>query len=89
MKEFAVYTLMRIALFVVVYAVVLGVWTLVTDVGGLIQFGPMIIAFLVSGLLAFVVLDPQRDAFAQRVDARAKRISENLEKSRSREDDED
>ena len=88
-KEFVVYTLLRIALFLAVYSVVLLVWTLVTDVDGLIQFGPIVIAFLVSGIGSYLLLDRQREAFAQRIDARAQRVSANFEKARSREDDED
>lgn len=82
-----IYTLMRLALFVVVYAVVLGVWTLVFGSGPLIQLPPLVIAMLISGIVAFVLLDEQREAFAERVDARAKRVSTSYEKSRSREDE--
>ncbi|HEY1133941.1 MAG TPA: DUF4229 domain-containing protein [Nocardioides sp.] len=87
MKQFVIYTLMRLALFVVVYAVVLGVWTLVFGSGPLIQLPPLVIAMLISGIVAFVLLDEQREAFAERVDARAKRVSTSYEKSRSREDE--
>ncbi|GAB3078837.1 DUF4229 domain-containing protein [Nocardioides zeae] len=89
MKQFVIYTLMRLALFVVVYAVVLGVWTLVVGSGPLIQLPPLIIAMLISGIVAFVLLDEQREAFAERVDARAKRVSSSYEKSRSREDEDE
>ncbi|MDQ1106515.1 intracellular septation protein A [Nocardioides zeae] len=89
MKQFVTYTLMRLALFVVVYAVVLGVWTLVFGSGPLIQLPPLIIAMLISGIVAFVLLDEQREAFAERVDARAKRVSSSYEKSRSREDEDE
>ncbi|MFW6773732.1 DUF4229 domain-containing protein [Nocardioides sp. CPCC 205120] len=87
MKEFVVYTLMRLALLVVAYGVVLGLWSLLTDQEGLIQLEPLIIAFLISGIASYVVLDRPREAFAQRIDARAKRISENYEKARGREDE--
>ncbi|MDT9594818.1 DUF4229 domain-containing protein [Nocardioides zeae] len=89
MKEFAVYTLMRLVLFVVTYGIVLGVYALITDIKAPIQFIPLVIAFLISGILSYLVLDRQREAFAQRIDDRAKRISEGYEKARSREDDED
>ncbi|WP_447643781.1 DUF4229 domain-containing protein [Nocardioides zeae] len=89
MKQFVIYTLMRLALFVVVYAVVLGVWTLVFGSGPLIQLPPLVIAMLISGIVAFVLLDEQREAFAERVDARAQRVSSSYEKSRSREDEDE
>lgn len=82
-----VYTLMRLALLVVAYGVVLGVWTLLTDQEGLIQLEPLILAFLISGIASYVVLDRPREAFARRIDARAQRISENYERARGREDE--
>lgn len=88
-KEFVVYTLMRAALFVAVYGIVLIVWIWITDVEGIIQFIPLVIAFLISGIGSYLLLDRQREAFAQRIDSRAQRISDNFEKARAREDDED
>lgn len=89
MKEFVVYTLLRAALFLAVYSIVLVVWTLLTDANGVIHFIPVVIAFLISGIGSYIVLDRPREALAQRIDRRAQRISENFDKARAREDDED
>ncbi|WP_043644426.1 DUF4229 domain-containing protein [Nocardioides alkalitolerans] len=87
MKEFATYTLLRLVYLVVTYVIVLGVWMLVTDREGLIQLEPLVIAFLVSGIASYLLLDRQREAFAQRVDARARRASDNFSKMKAREDE--
>jgi len=86
-KEFATYTLLRLVYLVVTYVIVLGVWMLVTDREGLIQLEPLVIAFLVSGIASYLLLDRQREAFAQRVDARARRASDNFSKMKAREDE--
>jgi hypothetical protein len=85
-KEFAVYTGLRIGLFVASYAVVFGIWALATGDGGVPVLPPLIIAFLVSGIASYFLLDRQRKAFALRVQDRADRASARFEERRSRED---
>ena len=84
MKEFWVYTALRIGLFVGAFCLVFAVWFLVDETVPLLWV--TVIAFLISGLVAFVVLDRQRSAFAQRVEARAGRMSRRYEEMRSKED---
>ena len=87
MKEFVVYTLLRLGLLVGAFAAVAGLWLLVT--GGVNIFWTLVIAFIISGIGSFVLLDRQREAFAQRVDERARRATAKMEARASREDVED
>ncbi len=84
-KEFVIYTLLRLGLFAASFAVIAGIWLLVTG-GDLPIFPPLIVAFLVSGVASWFLLDRQRQAFASRVDSRAQKASKALQKRRSRED---
>ena len=74
MKEFVVYTAMRLVLFVASFGVVVGVMALVFD-GRYNLFWAVILAFLISGIASYFILDRQREAFARRVEARASRAS--------------
>lgn len=85
MKEFVVYTVMRIALFLASFGVVVGVMALFLD-GRYNLFWAIILAFLISGVASFFVLDRQREAFARRVEARASRASAAFEQRKARED---
>ncbi len=84
MKEFWTYTGLRIALFVASFGVVAGVWMLVADEVPLLW--AVVIAFVVSGVASYVLLNPQREAFARRVEARAARASAAFEASKAKED---
>lgn len=83
-KEFWTYTLLRIALFLGTAAIAFAIWSLVADEVSL--FGIIVIGFVVSGVGSYYLLARQREAFAQRVDDRARRASAALEERRSRED---
>jgi len=85
-KEFVVYTAMRLLLFAGTFAVVFGIWAAVSDdeVNALVV---LVIAFLISGVASYYLLHPQREALAMRVDERAQRASAKLEEMRSAEDD--
>lgn len=85
MKEFVVYTVMRIALFLASFGVVVGVMALVFD-GRYNLFWAVILAFLISGIASYFILNRQREAFAQRVEARASRASAAFEERKARED---
>lgn len=87
MKEFWVYTLLRVALFLGTLGIVFGVWYAIT--GDVPVLWAVVIAFVVSGIGSYVVLERQRDAFAAKVEGRAARISEKFEEARSKEDKED
>ncbi|WP_210503542.1 DUF4229 domain-containing protein [Nocardioides xinjiangensis] len=85
MKEFVVYTLMRVVLFVAAFAVVVGIMALLLD-GRYNLFWSVILAFLISGVASYFLLDRQREAFARRVEARAARASAAFEERKARED---
>ena len=82
MKEFVVYTLLRLALLAGTFAVVAGVWALVD--GGFPWFPVLVIAFVLSGIASYFLLNGQRVAFASKVE---KRATAAVERSRSKEDE--
>ena len=84
MKEFWVYTGMRIALFVASLALVIGIWAMLADQVPVLW--AVVIAFVVSGLGSYFLLNRQREAFARRVDERAKRVSGRFEEMKAKED---
>ena len=84
-KEFVVYTALRIGLFVTSLVVVSGVWGLVSG-GEVPVLWAVVIAFIVSGVASYFLLNRQREAFARRVEQRAERVSQRYEEMKSRED---
>ena len=84
MKEFWIYTGLRIALFLGALGIVVGIWLLAADEVPVLW--AVVIAFAVSGVGSYFLLDRQREAFARRVDARASAASKRLEEMRSKED---
>jgi len=86
-KEFVVYTGLRLLLFVASLAVVGGVWALVSGDTQVPALYVVLVAFLVSGLASVFLLDKQRDAFARRVEARADAAAAAFEAKRAREDE--
>jgi hypothetical protein len=83
-KEFLVYTLLRVLLFVGAFAIVAGIWLAVSDQVPVMWV--LVIALVVSGAASYFVLDPQRERFARRVDERARRASAAFEAHKARED---
>jgi uncharacterized membrane protein len=83
-KEFWIYTGLRIALFVASLGVVAGVWMLVSDQVPILWV--VVVAFAVSGVASYFLLERQRVAFAHRVEARAERASAAFEASKAKED---
>jgi hypothetical protein len=84
MKEFAVYTLARIGLFVASLAIVLGVWALVA--GSVNALLAVLLAAVISAVASYYLLQGPRARFASRVDSRASRIAAKFEEARSKED---
>ncbi|WP_121253250.1 DUF4229 domain-containing protein [Nocardioides ferulae] len=72
MKEFWVYTGLRLSLFAASLGVVFGIWALVADSVPLLWV--IVIAFLVSGVASYFLLNAQRDAFARRVESRVEHM---------------
>ena len=84
MKEFVVYTGLRLLLFAATFGVVVGVWLLVADHANILV--AVVIAFVVSGLGSYYLLQRPREAFARRVDERARRATDRFEEMKARED---
>ena len=84
-KEFVIYTAMRIGLFVTSLVVVAGVWGLLSG-GEVPVLWAVVIAFALSGIASYYLLNRQRDAFARRVEERAGRVSRRYDEMKARED---
>lgn len=83
-KEFVVYTALRIALFLGSLALVFGIWWLVA--GEVLVLWAVVIAFVLSGLGSLWLLNGPREAFAMRVQERAARASKAFEEMKAKED---
>lgn len=89
-KEFWVYTGMRLLLFVASLGLVVAVWRLVGGApGGGAVLWVVVIAFVLSGVGSYVLLNRQREALAQRVQRRAEQATARFEQMRSKEDVDD
>ncbi len=86
-KEFWIYTGLRLLLFMATLAVVFGVWLLLADQVPVLW--AVVIAFALSGVASYFLLDRSREALARRVQARADRASVALEARRAKEDADD
>ena len=87
MKEFLVYTALRILLFAASLGLVLGVWLLLADKAPLIWV--FVIALVISGIGSYYLLHGPRARFAAVVEERARRASDRFEEMKSREDVDD
>jgi hypothetical protein len=83
-KEFWAYTALRIGLFLASAAVVFAVWAALADQVPLLWV--IVIAFVASGVGSYFLLNRQREAFARRVDERARRMSSRFEEMKASED---
>ncbi len=83
MKEFWIYTLLRLGLFIGSFAIVFGIWFIFGDVP---VIWVVLIAFVVSGVGSYYILERQREAFAAKVESRAARAAQKFEEQRSKED---
>ncbi len=86
MKEFAVYTLARIGLFVASYAVIAGLYLLVTGGDSLPLLWPLLLAAVVSAVSSYYLLRAQRERFAAVIQRRAEGASRRFEENRAKED---
>ncbi|QIX28143.1 DUF4229 domain-containing protein [Nocardioides sp. JQ2195] len=86
MKEFAVYTLMRVVLFLGALGITVGIWAAFAD-GSVQMIWAVVIAFLISGAASLFLLNPQRERFARVVQTRAEKASKKFDEARAREDD--
>ena len=84
MKEFWIYTGLRILLFAASLGLVVGVWFLFTDSVPILW--AVVIAFVMSGVGSYFLLNRPREALARRVETRAERMTAKLEEMRAKED---
>jgi hypothetical protein len=83
-KEFWIYTALRLALFAASVAVVGGIWLAVDDSANLMWV--LIVSLCLSGVVSYFVLGRQRGALAHHVDDRARRASQRFEALKAKED---
>lgn len=84
MKEFWVYTGLRLLLFAASVAVVGGIWLAVSDSAPVMWV--LVVSLVLSGLASYFLLGRQRSALAHHVDERARRASEKFEELKAKED---
>ncbi len=84
MKEFLLYTALRLAVFAATLGIVLGIWLLVWGSANLAI--AVVIAFVLSGVASYFLLARPRAAFAARVESRAERAGRAFEERRAKED---
>jgi uncharacterized membrane protein YfcA len=83
-KEFVVYTGLRLLLFAATFGVVIGVWVLATGSANI--FVAVVVGFIASGVGSYFLLDKQREALARRVETRAERATAAFEQLKAKED---
>lgn len=84
MKEFWLYTSLRIGIFLTWLVTVIGVWALIGDSVPIMW--AVVIAFALSGVTSFFLLARQREALARRVEVRAQRMTTAFEEHKAKED---
>ena len=84
MKEFVVYTALRLLLFAATFGIVIGIWLLVS--GSANVFAAVLIAFVASGVGSYFLLNRPREALARRVEVKAQRATQAFEERRAKED---
>jgi uncharacterized membrane protein len=84
MRQFWLYTGLRLLLLAASVAVVGGIWLAVAGSANLMWV--LIISLVVSGLASYFLLGRQRAALARHVDERARRATAKLEEMKAKED---
>ena len=87
MREFVVYTALRLGLLLACVALVLGLWGLLLGTEDVNLLVVLLIALVVSGVASYFLLHRQREAFARRVQTGAERASGRFDRMRAKEDD--
>ena len=85
-KHFVVYTVLRLSLFVVCWAALAGVGTLIFDNTTKVGIWTFVLGAVLSSLLSLRLLSGPRERFAQSVQARAERATAAFEERKTRED---
>ncbi|MCW2841783.1 MAG: hypothetical protein JWR55_3266 [Aeromicrobium sp.] len=86
MKAFWTYTLARLAVFAVCFAIVWTVAQIWLESNTVITIWVLLIALVLSSVVSIFLLAGLRDRLAQNVHERATRMTERLEESRRAED---
>jgi uncharacterized membrane protein YfcA len=84
MKEFVVYTGLRLLMFAATFGIIVGVWLVASDEANV--FVAVLVAFVVSGIGSYFLLDRPREALARRVEVRAERATKAFEDLKAKED---
>jgi membrane protein implicated in regulation of membrane protease activity len=82
MKEFAIYTGLRLVLFAASFGIL---WVALHTLLGI--FPLLLLALIVSSILAIFVLRAARDRLAANIEQRASRIASRIQQARSAEDE--
>jgi membrane protein implicated in regulation of membrane protease activity len=82
MKEFAIYTGLRLVLFAASFGIL---WVALHTLLGI--FPLLLLALIVSSILAIFVLRAARDRLAANIEQRASRIASRIQAARSAEDE--
>ncbi len=85
MKEFLVYTGLRLGMFVSAFVIVGGLWALASG-GEVNLIWPLLVAMVVSAVGSVYLLKGPRERFAARIEQRAGRASARFEEMRGKED---
>jgi hypothetical protein len=89
-KEFAVYTAARLGIFLLSYALVIGIYLLVSGEREEIPLiWPFLVAVVISAIASVYLLRGQRERFALAIHERAQRASARVEQARAKEDEQD
>ncbi|MGL5827632.1 MAG: DUF4229 domain-containing protein [Nocardioides sp.] len=86
MREFIVYTLLRVGMFLGSLVIVSGIWALVSADNSVPVLWAVVLAFVLSGLASYRLLNAPREALARNVQTRAERASAKFEEMKARED---
>ena len=84
MKEFVIYTVLRVLLLAASLGVVVGVWLLFDETVDLMI--AILIALVVSGIGSYFLLNRYRERFARVVERRAQRAADAFERQKAKED---
>lgn len=86
MKAFWTYTLARLAVFALCFAIVWGISQIWLDSSTVTNIWVLLIALVLSSVLSVFMLSGLRDKLARNVQERAERMTARLEESRRAED---
>ncbi|WP_313406821.1 DUF4229 domain-containing protein [Aeromicrobium sp.] len=86
MKAFWTYTLARLGVFVVTWAVLWGASRLVFEGTSVVDLWVLLVALLVSGVISVFALGRLRDRVALSLQDRARSLNDRIEESRRAED---